>query len=446
MKRRHVVVVGGGFSGVLLSIHLLERGAWVTLIERADRLARGVAYSTAHPDHLLNVRASGMSAFPDRPDHFANWLQGEVEGEAQSFARRRTYGAYVGSLLDDARVQAVERMAIVRAEVLNVTPGETGEIVQLAGGARIEADAVVLALGNLPSEMPRVIAAAGLPDGVYEDDPWSPSVAVGLGPDDGVLLIGTGLTAIDAALLLDSAGFSGRILALSRRGLLPRAHADAPFTVPVLDAEPEPRCTALARLVRVRAEQLGWRAAVDSLRPVTQSLWARASVAERRRFLRHLRPWWDVHRHRIAPSIARRLDEMVAAGRLQLAAGRIVSVHAEGDAAALRWRARGEAGEQALTVRRIVNCTGPQADIARAREPVLDALIAAGRVRADACRIGIDVDAHCRAIGAAGEPSPSLLAVGPITKSAFWEVVAVPDIRSQVRDVAQTLAGQPGPR
>jgi uncharacterized NAD(P)/FAD-binding protein YdhS len=427
----HVAVVGGGYSGTLQAIQLAERGARVTLIERDDRIGRGVAYSTVHADHLLNVRASGMSAFPDRPDHFAAWVTAQGLGDGGTFVQRRDYGRYLTGLLEAATASG--RVAVRRAEVVDVAAGEE---VALRGGDRIEADAVVLGSGNLAPDTPGVIAAAGLLKGVYVADPWAADLAAGLGENDDVLLIGTGLTAIDAALMLDSGGFRGRILALSRRGLLPRAHVDAPVSLKVLETLPEPHCLTLLAETRRRTERIGWRAAVDSLRPVTQSLWAGADVAERRRFLRHLRPWWDVHRHRIAPSIAARIDGMAASGRLQVAAGKIVSVAQDGQ---VRWRARGEAGERTLRAARIVNCTGPQADINRAGDPLLDALLAAGRVRADPCRIGVDVDADCRVISAEGQPSDTLRAVGPITRGAFWEIVAVPDIRRQVKAVAEAL-------
>jgi uncharacterized NAD(P)/FAD-binding protein YdhS len=438
LTTRHVAVIGGGYSGTLQAIQLLGRGARVTLIERADRLARGVAYSTPHADHLLNVRASSMSAFPDRPDHFAAWLAGQGEGDGFSFARRRTYGRYLESLLERARRESGERLVVRCADVEDVRSTGGGESVRLAGGERIEADAAILALGNLPPQIPREIASAGLADGVYCADPWTADVAAGLGPDDQVLLIGTGLTAIDAALLLDSAGFEGRSLALSRRGLLPRAHAEPQPVSVRLDTAPQPRCTELLRLVRAQSRRSGWHAAVDSLRPVTQAIWAAASPAERQRFLRHLRPWWDVHRHRIAPSIAERLRTMVAAGRLEIAAGRTLAVEPDAGGARIGWRPRGATTERTILVRRIVNCTGPQADIGRAHEPLLDRLIAAGRIRPDASRIGVDVDGRCRTLSVQGASS-TLLAIGPITRSAFWEIVAVPDIRGQVRAVADGL-------
>lgn len=433
-------MIGGGFSGTLQAIHLLRLGARVTLIERAPRLGRGVAYSTPHPDHLLNVRASGMSAWPDRPGHFAEWLRREGRGDGDSFAERRLYGRYLEELLAAAAAEAGDRLRRLAGQAVSVVRRGEGETVGLEGGASIEADAAILAIGNLAPGVPR--AMGSLPPAVYQGDPWASDVAAGLGSGDTVLLIGTGLTAVDAALMLDAAGFGGRIVAMSRRGLVPRAHA-APAAVEGLSAAPPARCGALLRAVRGQAGELGWRAAVDRLRPVTQALWASASTAERRRFLRHLRPWWDVHRHRIAPEIAARIEAMQAAGRLRVHAGKIVAAAADGAQAAVTWRRRGSAATETLRVARIVNCTGPQGDVARAGEPLLDELAGLGRIRPDSCRIGIDVDAECRVLDAAGTASDTLFAVGPITRGAFWEIVAVPDIRGQVAALAQRLA-RPG--
>ncbi|HEY6916883.1 MAG TPA: FAD-dependent oxidoreductase, partial [Allosphingosinicella sp.] len=230
--------------------------------------------------------------------------------------------------------------------------------------------------------------------------------------------------------------------ALSRRGLLPRAHAES-APPPSAPEGLVPRCTALLRAIRAAARETGWRGAVDSLRPHTQKLWETASEAERSRFLRHLRPWWDVHRHRIAPSIAARLDAMIAAGRLSIVAGRIEAVEAQGQRTMVRYRARGSDEVRSIPVRRIVNCTGPQSDIARADNPLIRALYEEGRIRPDTARIGIDVDAECRAFDARGQASPTLFVIGPMTKSRWWEIVAVPDLRVQVRGVAERLGEAP---
>jgi uncharacterized NAD(P)/FAD-binding protein YdhS len=365
-----------------------------------------------------------MSAYPDAPDHFARWFE-QSGGTAESFAPRMAYGDYVVEQL----AASGEGLEIVRGEAVDVE----GSNVLLADGRRIEADAVVLAPGNLPPATPRGIDSEAL--GLrWVADPWAPGIADGLDASDTVLLVGTGLTAIDVALTLEASGFCGRILALSRRGLVPRAHGPREPMCAPQEALPAD-CVALLRRVRRRSNEVGWRSAVHELRSVTQGIWAAASPEQRRRFLRHLRPWWDVHRHKLAPAVAATVASMQAEGRLRFAAGRILSVSPEG---AVTWRPRGESAAETLHTARIVNCTGPECDIVRAGDPLLGALLARGRIRPDPLGVGLDVDDQCRTLSGEGA-SGTLYAIGPVTRGTFWESVAVPDIRTQAVAVARRL-------
>ena len=426
MTRVRAAVIGGGLSGALQAIHLLRVGAGrVALIERARTPGRGVAYSTDRPEHLLNVPARRMSAFPEAPDHFVRWYE-RRGGDAESFAPRMLFGDYVTEQL----AQAGEGLDIVRGDAVDVD----GSTVLLADGRHIEADAVVLAPGNLPPATPRGIDPAALGP-LWIADPWAAPIADGLGDEDTVLLLGTGLTAVDAVLTLEAKDFGGSILALSRRGLAPRVHGPREPICAPQQALPS-NCLALLRRVRSRSDEIGWRSAVHELRTVTQGVWAAASLDERRRFLRHLRPWWDVHRHKIAPAVGATVARMEAERRLRFAAGRILSIAPDGTVA---WRPRGGAAAETVRVGRIVNCTGPELDIVRAGEPLFDALLARGRIRPDPCRIGLDVDRECRALSAAGTPADNLYAIGPVTRGTFWESVAVPDIRVQAQAVARRM-------
>ena len=438
----HVAIIGGGLSGALQAIHLAHAGiARVTLIERGRVPGRGVAYGTERAEHLLNVPARRMSAFPDRPDHFADWFGNAAGGDGESYAPRMTYGDYVTGLL----AEAGHRVAVVHGEAVDIAVGADGEHLRLADGSEIVADAAILALGNQCPAVPGRIDVAALGD-AWIGDPWADLRADGLGADDTIVLIGTGLTAVDTILTLDALGYRGRILALSRRGLAPRAHEPLePIVVPQTGLASN--CVALLRHIRARSQTVGWRSAVHELRSITQALWLNASDVERRRFLRHLRPWWDVHRHRIAPAVGAAVDRLQRAGRLTFAAGKIVSITPEAGGARIDWRPRGSERVETVQAARIVNCTGPELDIVRAGEPLFDALLASGRIRPDPCRIGIDVDpGTLGAIDRDGAPSRSLFVVGPPTKGAFWESVAVPDIRMQTDALAKRLSTAPAPR
>lgn len=439
MTIRHVAIIGGGFSGALQAINLLRhQGPRATLIERRDVAARGVAYSAAHPDHLLNVRAGNMSALPQDPDHFQRWLERRHPDLAGGFAPRLIYGDYLAELLDEARRAAPERLALVQKEAADIARDGEGWRITLADGGTISADAVILAPGNLPPHIPAGIDPDALPSGSFAAEPWREDVAEGLTEQDQVLVIGTGLTMIDIALLLDARGFRGKITALSRRGLAPRAHA--PVEASTLDERPLPEAVALLRHIRARSDQVGWRAAVDELRPYTEGIWAAAGLDERRRFLRHLRAWWDVHRHRIAPQVAAKIRAMQERGQLEIVAGKLVNVVPQGDGICVRYRPRGKDDAVTLPVRRIINASGPQGDLLRTGEPLLLRLLEGGLIRPDPLCIGIDVTQQSEAIGAGGEIFPNLLALGPMTRGTFWEIVAVPDIRRQTWAVARKLS------
>lgn len=436
-----VAIVGAGFSGTMLALNLLEQAdVEVLLIERdRHRMGAGVAYSSSESAHLLNVRAGNMSAFPDRPDHFCDWLSARGLGCDAAFVTRATYGRYLRETLAGAMERYGRRLKLVDDEVLDIEERGGQVTLGLVNGGLIEADRAVLAIGNLPPHDPPAIAGAHLPSHRYIGDPWASSFEEGLAKDAPVLVIGTGLTAVDVILRLVTHGHEGPITALSRRGLRPHRHVDGlPRPKPVL-AKPAPELSELVRWAQTEARGQDWRLVVDSIRPITQMMWASADAAKRARFLRHLRPFWDVHRHRLAPEVADRIDALVASGQLNFHAGKIAKVTVEPDALAVSWFPRG--GDAAVVTRavRMINCTGPQGDLLRSTDPLVKRMLGAKRIRPDALRLGLDIDRDGHVIDARGLPSEHILAIGPMTRGDLWEVVAVPDIRIQVSALARRL-------
>jgi uncharacterized NAD(P)/FAD-binding protein YdhS len=252
------------------------------------------------------------------------------------------------------------------------------------------------------------------------------------------LLVGTGLTMVDLVLSLDAAGHRGRIVALSRRGLIPRSHADFE-PAPVEESELPGGLRDVWRWLRRRGAEVGWRAAIDSLRPYSQELWQGLSLGEQHRFMRHARPWWDVHRHRIAPEVAGTVARMIAEGRLEIIAGRIVTAREDDSALAVEYRRRGASSLQSERFAYAFNCTGPLHSMARTRDPLLRSLLDAGQARPDHLGIGLEVDERSRLVG-----SDRLWALGPLTKGRYWEIIAVPDIREQAAAVADDIAREIG--
>src|SRR4051812_15531322 len=300
-----VAIVGGGYSGTMMAVELVRLGSCeIVLVERRVRAGQGMAYSTDDPAHLLNVRADNMSAFADAPDHFARWVVAKGLGRPDGFIRRRDYRRYLEEQLTIAERSG--KFRIVRDTATALAADADGLVLSLASGNRLGADQAVLAGGNYPGRLP---AALGLTEDRLVHDPRSAEGLAALRriaahAEGDVLLLGTGLTMVDTCLTLEGAGFGGRMLALSRRGLVPRASREQ--AGPPLSWQPPARLGALMREIRERSAGAEWRAVVDGLRPHSISLWRGFGEAEKRRFLRHGRPWWDVHRHRIAPEVAAR--------------------------------------------------------------------------------------------------------------------------------------------
>jgi uncharacterized NAD(P)/FAD-binding protein YdhS len=426
-----VAIIGGGFSGTMLAAQLARRGISSALIDGSGRTGLGTAYSTTEPAHLLNVRAEMMSAWADDPDHFARAYEDEG-GDRRGFAQRLLFGRYLRKILDEAR--GVET---VRAFARSVRREDGHWAVELDVGRVIEADALVLAHGN---QLPEPVGDAG---SHLINDPWGADAQAAvrdLAETDGdVLIVGTSLTMVDLALSLDAAGHRGRIVALSRRGLVPRSHADYQPAPVEADAFPRGDLLKLWRWLKRRGAEVGWRAAVDSLRPHSHALWQSFDERQQRRFLRHARPWWDVLRHRIAPEVAATIVRMVEEGRLEIIAGRIVGMEDAGDAISVEYRRRGRSETEAARFAYVFNSTGPLGSIERTRDPLLRGLLDDGLIEPDQLGIGIAVDDHSRAKGA-----ERLWAMGPLTKGRYWEMIAVPDIRGQAAAVAEDIEQELG--
>lgn len=430
-----VAIVGGGFSGAMLAARLAERGMSSTLINRTADFGLGVAYSTPFDGHLLNVRSGRMSALADRPDDFVEWLtvNHPSMSDPDGFAPRRLFGLYVQSRL--ASVEAA-RPGLIR-KVIGAVAAIDPAGLRLQDGQTLAADAVVLTTGN-PAPC---TASAADPSSAVIRDPWDRGALGRIGMADDILLIGTGLTMVDVLLSLDAGGWTGRATALSRRGLLPRGHALRPDS-PVSPTPLLLTSTLSSRLAEARrlSAEGSWREVMEGLRPLTADLWVQADLRTRGRMVRHLRPWWDVHRHRVAPAITAVIDGLRGSGRLDVVAGRVREIAADGEGVGVTWTPRDGRARPALNARWLIDCTGP--GHAPDADPLTAPLLVSGRARLDPLRLGLDLDPYGRVLDAAGDPDPRLYVLGPPARAAFWETIAVPDIRKRVEDVVAALAGQ----
>lgn len=457
---RTIAIVGAGFGGTMTCVHVLRQWAQrhadaepghVVLIERSGRFTAGVAYSTTSKSHLLNVPAGRMSALPDDPDHFLRWARTQdprIGGG--TFVARALYGRYLAALLDDAEAAARRSVRLTRvpraAVALHVAAD--GVTIAIEGGSEIDADIVVLAIGNFPPGNPHVADPSWYRSWRYAKDPWGPG-ALEVERDGDVLLLGTGLTMIDVAIALKERGHRGVLHAISRRGLLPQPHRVSMLPPPPharppsLDAWPR---TASGLLRSLRAEVrsaatrgVDWREVVTSLRHDTPALWQSLPGGERERFLRHVRPFWETHRHRAAPEVATTIAELVARGELVVHAGRVLGYDEDRTGVDVRVIERGAASEETIRVGRVINCTGPESDVRRVEDPFVQQILRDGLVRPDALGLGIDTDLQGAVIDARGRPSARVRLVGPLRKGQLWENTAVPELRGEALAMATRL-------
>lgn len=437
--RADVLIAGGGATGALLAIHLLraaQREHVIALAERSGRFGEGLAYSTRDPLHLMNVPARALSAVADAPDDFVDWLSARLPGaNGATFAPRQLYGAYLAHSLAAAQSSSRARLVLIADEVVDAVETASGVRARLAAGPQIDALFAVLALGNAPPANPKLPDGGLYESALYRRSPWGDGAFSDLPPDAPVLLVGTGLTMVDTALSLSRRGHRGVIYALSRHGLLPARHER---TIPPAPAWIPKQTRSVRALLRELREHPSWRDGVDGLRPLTQRLWVGLDDAERARFLRHLRLYWDVHRHRMAPEVADAIALMRSSGQLEVAAARLVDFQIEGDAAIARYRPRGRKDVRAVRVARVINCTGP-ACLRSAGGALVQRLLARGLLCLDGLGLGVEAAFDGACLDWRGRRSPVLYAAGPLLRGVLWESTAIPEIRAQAEALSERL-------
>jgi uncharacterized NAD(P)/FAD-binding protein YdhS len=454
-----IAIIGAGFSGSQLAIELLRGGpspADILLFDQSATFGPGVAFAARHDRLLLNTRVANMSALATDPTHFLRWLwahdlpehpAAEIPPSGHAFVARGVYGRYLSDVLDAAEAAAPHdvRLDRIGRAVVGLTDEHGFLWLKLDDGSTRAADLAVLCIGNLPPRLPHAPGVEAICGPRLIGNPWDEASIARIRPSDAVLVLGSGLTMVDVAILLADRGHRGPILALSRHGLLPTEHAPARRAPPSDGLDGLPTARGLLRQIRLeiaRADRAGsgWRAVLDAWRNRVPLLWHRMPMVERRRFLRHLRPLWDIHRHRMAPEIAAQIQEMQASGQLEIRAGTIEAYQACQDGVAVRFRNRGSDTEVRVVADWLVNCAGPALDFRHVREPLIQDLLARGLVRPAPLGLGLETTRGLELVRRDGRSNGSLFALGPLTRGTFWETSAVPEIREQGRTLAKRLA------
>lgn len=456
-----VVVVGGGFSGSMTAAQILKGArksgsrVRVVLAERRGSVGEGVAYSTREVEHLLNVPAGRMSAWPDRPDDFLHWArERDRDIKPTDFLPRQWYGEYVRQTLHDHAREAAPfgELVVQLDEARRVARHpQGGWMVHMERGTSVRADSVVLAIGHRPPSDPLAKCWKGPRDRFFAD-PWLPFALNAIQPEDSVLVLGTGLTAIDTILSLTREPRTGPVTLVSRHGFLPQPHPATPIapldmSAPVAEliGSSQPLkalrlCKVLKRFAKTKMKEgADWRAVVDGLRPHLASLWQALDTCERKKFLVHLRPFWEIHRHRMAAPIAAHCTRLLESGMLRVVKGRVVSVESGPRTVRLAVRETGTGRVLEAAASWVVNCTGPLPSNKAEANPVIGSLLVTGWVKPDEISLGLETAPSGMAIDSQGEEVPDLFVVGTLRKPALWESTAVPELRQQAAQVGEAI-------
>lgn len=453
MADRHIVIVGGGFSGTALAIHLARRGKTglkVTVIEPREQLGRGVAYDSRDPAHRVNVSAERMHLSAAEEGDFDRWFRASAVFDTDIAARwqdgkvypqRQAFGAYINQQYHHAAESSAVALRHVRDRAVAF---ENGAVIT-ASGEGYQADEVVLAISHPPPALPGILKPLKDHPGVISN-PWQAEVLASVAPDDRVAIIGTGLTMSDVVASLHRQGHQGAIVAFSRRGQLPRDNLSGPFNPRALDYSQPQAVSVRGWLRRIRqevalaAEQgLPWQLVLDDIRANGQRLWQQLSLPEQQRFLRHLRPWWDVHRYRIAPQISALLQQLQTAGQLRVEAARLTAVRAQDNTLQLTLQPRGNKAAELLTVDKIIVTTGPAHAGLLNDGGLLSQLAAQGVIQADPLALGIWVNAESQTLNTQGTANPHLWVSGPAARGRFGELMGLPQVAEHAERVAELL-------
>lgn len=454
---RRVAIIGGGFTGAAVAYHLahgMTPPDEITVFEPRGQIGKGLAYDTADPAHRINVPAGRMSLLPDQPDHFFDWIQrhdaaagdpAALLADGSLFPRRHVFGDYIHANVSDLLRE--EKIRHVHAAVTEVEKvGHHWQITDSDGGMT-EADILVIATSHPSPVAPSRLASALAGQPKFIVDATRPEALAAIGSGDRVLLVGNGLTAADVVASLAIRGHRGAIVALSRRGLRSRGHAPV-VQEPYGDFLSPPPKTALEllRLVRAtiaaaRAEGLTWHAVLDQVRTQGRAIWQSLPVVERRRILRHLRVFWDVHRFRIAPQVESALDEAIAAGRLEIVAASILDAHMDGDRLEVSFRPR-RGAIRTEKFDAVVVTTGPAHGAILSSQGWLSRMAQAGWLAMDPTKLGLACNYAAQALDSHGHADPSLLIAGPLARGHFGELMGFPQVSEHAELVARSVNEQ----
>ncbi|MCF5546995.1 FAD/NAD(P)-binding protein [Pseudomonas salomonii] len=457
IRNADVLIIGGGLSGTMLAVQLLRQPGkrQILVIEPRKELGRGEAYSAVERGHTLNGNAARMSVDPDNPDDLTQWLTdyigagGWPESDQQPvpiselFPPRGIFGVYAQQRLAEAKALSASTVEHIRAEVVDLQVDADSTRLTLDNGQQLRGVQAVLATGMFPAARTPQTESSGLNAAAV--DPWDVKAMRQIEPQSTVLIIGSGLTMVDAVVSLEQAGHRGPIEIFSRHGLLPHVRRQPPSWVDFLADDhnlrsPRQLLREVRRQCQLAVEQgIDWQAPLDTVRAHIGRLWSQASEREKRQFVRHVRPWWESHHHRSPPLSAQLVARLHEEGRLRIQAASFKGLVASDSGVTIKLRRRGEQAVTQVSGAALINSSGIEYDWRRVAKPLPQQLLKRGLIKPGPLALGIAADTSGAVLDAQGQVSQRLFAMGPPLRGMWWESTAVTDVAIQAKALAAKL-------
>ena len=458
-----IAIIGGGFSGTMTGVHLIRNARApleIKLINETDVLNTGIAYNPYSKKALLNVVSSRMSAFASDPDHFLNWVMQQDHFRdkdrtliANSFLPRYLYGEYLQDIWKDALKQAEGKkiqVDVISSSVKDLTLLKDSIDIELKDKSRLSTKYAIIASGNHLPGNPNIKGSFFTSSANYFQNPWDIRSVSGINSKEPVLIIGNGLTMVDTVIGLLENGFQGPIVSISPNGfnILPHRHNGLSYTKLVEEIGDKTSLFELVKLFNkhmklIREYGLSAEPLIDSLRSLTQTIWKRLTMAEKRIFMSRLRHLWGVARHRIPLHIHDKLQQLRIEGRLHIVSGKLIDIIGNDDNIIALFYDKKQKQSVQLAVSRVINCTGPETDLLKLDDNYLKNALLKGIICQDELKLGINADPDTfEALNPAGKVQSGLYIMGSNLKGLLWESTAVSELRVQAEKIAGDISGK----
>lgn len=440
--------MGGGASATLLlaqlsiQLHALSTNPInIYIVDNSQAFTVGIAYSIEHPSFVLNVAANRMGAFPDKPEDFYQWLIDypalwrnlhadfkTIEFQSTDFVPRMIYGAYLRWVFDQAIARSHSKNISthrVVARVTKINPINNSKRLQVIIGSDevLIADTVIFATGNAHQNHQHLVGTH-----IFSSPYCNHFLRQDWSNTKDVIVLGSGLSMVDAIQYITQQGYQGKFHLLSRHGLIPLPHLSDHHAKEAPDFLARNLTTAKKIIKNIRNQistntqnSINWQASINALRPHTNRLWLSLTDPERKKLRRFL-PWWNVVRHRIPVDAYEALKKLQQTGRLTITKGDVKKAESDGEYFLLQLNNK----TLFIKAEKMVVCSGYQYESEYLSNFLGKLLKPQDQLQKDLMNCDFKIS-----------NTHPIYAVGPCLAGVLFETTSIHDIRQQALHIAE---------